>query len=658
MVLNCSRAHTYRFLWVSFQLEEICEVGQSDASIREALGNLPIGLAETYTRILKKIENKPPRITKTAQNMLKWVVCARRPLLIDELKEAIAFEPGDPSWDSEKIPAESNGKRFVQICGNLMLLDEEEGTVRLAHHTVQQYLLSTPKSSTSHHFHFQLSEAQLYAGEVCVTYLSFSDFETQIAASKPRQLAPSGILSPAGLAYIPSVMGYGSRVFDIWYRLRGGDANHQSPCIDYTPILMPKSYQKKPAGRSLQQKYRFLNYTIENWLFHTSSFSAHNTKLWGSFRSLSVEKTLAFEFRDWDSNEGPNPIPSWTLYQWASREGHGPLIGLLREPSPLHPLSHTYLDYDTSLDEKLLHFAVHGHADVLEQFLRCRPGKLGTAAEGMLRVGIQNGDEAIVRLVVGNGDRFETNIALNESFLCAAGKGHTMLVLLLLKYGAQVRERDSEGRTALHTAAMYGHETTVKALLKAGADIGTQTYVSRETALHFAAREGHAKLAQLLVDSGAAIEARDISGYTALVCAASNGHKAVMQTLLELGANVNASTSAGKTALHMAARRRHAGLIQLLVDSGADVEVRTFDGWTPLHYVASLGHKAVMQKLLDLGADINACESEGRTALYLASTNEQPELVELLLARVARGVKTERTDSGNTPLFQAKCNSF
>lgn len=633
MKLNCSRAHTSRFLWVSFQLEEICEIGQSDASIREALRNLPIGLAETYIRILNKIENKPPRVTGMAQKMLKWVVCARRPLLLDEVKEAIAFEPGDQFWDSEKIPAESNGKRFVQICGNLIILDEDEGTVRLAHHTVQQYLLSTPESTASHQFHFQLADAQLYAGEICVTYLSFSDFETQITGSKPRQLPSSGILSPVGLAYIPSILGCGSRVFDLWNQLRGGDANPRSPHIDYTSILMPISYRKKPAGRSFQQKYLFLNYAIENGLFHTSTFSEDNTKLWGSFRSLVVEKTLPFGIRDWDLNEGPTRIPFWSLYQWASSEGHGPLIKLLQEPSPVHPSLQTYLQHDSDLAAKLLHCAAHSLADVLQQLLQCRPGKLGIEAEDMLKISIQNGDETIVRLVLETGALRNAYKALGESLLCTARDGQTTLVLLLLEHGAQPHQCDSFGYTPLHKAAKYGHEAIVRALLKAGADVESQTHGVKYTALHFAASRGHTRLIQVLVDSGAAIDALAANGQNALQYGALYGHKAVIPILVELGANINITSSAGRTALHRAARDGDAVLMQLLVDNGADIEARSFIGQTALLYAASSGHKAAMRILLDLGANINARSLQGETAGALAATNGHSEIVQLLLAR-------------------------
>ena len=90
------------FLWVFFQLDELCEA-PSDAIIRRTLRDLPDGLGETYERILTKIEQKRMK-KQIARKVFLWVLCARRPLRIEEIQEAVAFEPTDASWDSDKIP--------------------------------------------------------------------------------------------------------------------------------------------------------------------------------------------------------------------------------------------------------------------------------------------------------------------------------------------------------------------------------------------------------------------------------------------------------------------------------------------------------------------------------------------------------------------------
>ncbi|KAI9737419.1 MAG: hypothetical protein M1834_009573 [Cirrosporium novae-zelandiae] len=47
------------FLWVHFQVEDICDGIKSEADIKETLHNLPEGLSETYARIIIKVESLP-----------------------------------------------------------------------------------------------------------------------------------------------------------------------------------------------------------------------------------------------------------------------------------------------------------------------------------------------------------------------------------------------------------------------------------------------------------------------------------------------------------------------------------------------------------------------------------------------------------------------
>lgn len=66
-------------------------------------------------------------------------------------------------------------------------------------------------------------------------------------------------------------------------------------------------------------------------------------------------------------------------------------------------------------------------------------------------------------------------------------------------------------RTALHYAAFYGHADVARALILAGANVGSRGG-GNSTPLHFAAWGGNKRVVRLLLDYGADVEARDTEG--------------------------------------------------------------------------------------------------------------------------------------------------
>lgn len=70
----------------------------------------------------------------------------------------------------------------------------------------------------------------------------------------------------------------------------------------------------------------------------------------------------------------------------------------------------------------------------------------------------------------------------------------------LLEFGAEVGAK-SKGWTALHKAALNGHEVTVQLLLEQGADVGAKDEGGK-TALHGAALSGPDEIVQLLLERG------------------------------------------------------------------------------------------------------------------------------------------------------------
>ena len=322
--------YSVRFLWACFQLDELC-AAETDNAIRKVLKNLPRDLGETYDRLLGRVEGFERQ--EYVRRMFKWIMFARRPLHMNELREAIAFTIDDSHWDNTKIP--NDIQRLIRACGNLILVDEETENVHLAHYTVQQYLLDL-KSSKLSKFHVTPEEANYEIGEVCVAYLSFSDFETQITRHKdtttPSFAALEKAVGTQSLIPHDSLGGSAAKVLTIFRGRKYSPTNieYNRQVIDMNPAKVP-----------LTKKYSLLSYITETWLWHTAGFTdaAHDARGRSAaqdlFRNLILDKKLLFDFRPWDDIPIPKDLPFGFQVGWALSANHLPVLQavLHREPA-------------------------------------------------------------------------------------------------------------------------------------------------------------------------------------------------------------------------------------------------------------------------------------------------------------------------------------
>ncbi|KAJ3571535.1 hypothetical protein NPX13_g5341 [Xylaria arbuscula] len=154
------------FLWVALQIESLC-AAKTDMAIRQALADLPRDLP------------------------------ARRPLTTDELREALSVVPGNTDW----VPAQILNDVYSALacCGSLIIIEEEDATVRLVHHSVKQFLLGGLQGRTSGIF--TLDSAMGTMGAIIVTYLNYGVFDTQLSTKVVPQViagtAPTKIVHSA-----------------------------------------------------------------------------------------------------------------------------------------------------------------------------------------------------------------------------------------------------------------------------------------------------------------------------------------------------------------------------------------------------------------------------------------------------------------------------
>lgn len=304
------------------------------------------------------------------------------------------------------------------------------------------------------------------------------------------------------------------------------------------------------------------------------------------------------------------------------------------------------------------------------------------------------------------------------------GKTPIMLILpkdkinetyeLLIKYRADLKQKDMYGDTVLHTAAMMRIDTGLMAmLLSNGADINERNKEG-VTPLSIAVQNEDLPIVQLLASNGANLHTKDTNGKSPL-SVGLEGSNELVEVLINRK-NVISQDSAGNTPLHIALlndasltkvkyiisltddvnirnadgnsalfisilkNRQQVGELllaknadifstntnnnsplRLALKYGGDVQrwlitpktVQTTDGSgnTALHYAAEWQYANSINFLLDKGCDINAKNANGETALFNAVRTNNPEIIQLMINGGAD--IHERDNLGSTALHAA-----
>ncbi|KAF8867309.1 hypothetical protein BDZ45DRAFT_795029 [Acephala macrosclerotiorum] len=433
------------FLWVDYQIVEICKC-TCDYEILEVLITLPKSLGETFDRAMKRIAKHGS--AKTAGQIFQWAAAAKRALTLDELREALSYEPGTPYFIAGK--RRSGLERIAAWCENLVQLDEELQIVQFTHHSVLQHFLEQPSDSSLQDFHIKLEEVDHFIGEICVTYLNSNDFKTDLIrnpAALPTRLPEHIIKTTLGVESAPS---------RIMQRLNA--LSHRKSTTSKESVIAIKNGLEDSTA-TLQLGHPFLEYALDYWLLHTRNFEEGKSRTWNLWKQM-IRGEHGLARTPWSAAEFHDRTP--LVYEWIDKHDH---FAVFVQVVSIAKLSST---------ERI---------DLIRRYAR---------------LGRLNYINILINLVNNKEE-------LSYGLPFAIEGGHLEIVQRFLdaKVDVNAPPTTRRGRTALQAAAEGGHLEVVQRLLDAKADVNATSGYEERTALQAAAKGGHLEVVALLKSFGA-----------------------------------------------------------------------------------------------------------------------------------------------------------
>ena len=256
------------FLYASLQIDAIC-AQMSDDDITRALECLPKGLPDTFDRILRNLDASKRGNRSLASKIFVLVACAQRPLNLQELREAVSVEAGDRVWQPEKVLNDIGSA--LKCCGGLLVVDEEEDTVRFAHSSMRQYLHEQEMAADLTPYYTSFEGREVLTAYIILTYLSYrGKFETQLIRGTESWtgLTKTAVDSPAN-PFMPKNkrMEKAARAIAL---LKGHE--HQTTSLGQQTIDTFSNFGKRNIS-SRETGCAFLTYASKFWFFHSRALA-------------------------------------------------------------------------------------------------------------------------------------------------------------------------------------------------------------------------------------------------------------------------------------------------------------------------------------------------------------------------------------------------
>ena len=565
-------------MWVDLQIKYLFTLKTKDA-IRKKLGKLPKTLEETYRKIYDTISREDSEELGVTKRALMWLMCSRRPLSSQEWA-SVSYWPELADQDTGADP-------LLEMCHNLVAVDNQSQVVRFAHLSVQEYLEKLDD--------FTVEKTNSMAARFCLSVLLSDDIS------------------------IPSLLG---EAFDY---SAGYWMEHASQCTGSQDVLdLLRGFLGKPAkpGRAYCNWFRLASAAPPSWDHSLFDAAAGFEHLHASFEHLHSEPlNPVFAVCYFRLGAGLQDFWGWDAFDIDSRNGGGEtllyiasLAGneqivkyLLKNGADVNaPSWEHYSDFQNPLMAAITHFQARIAVTLLDH-----GGSVGFPGEGFhrntLEFAAEHGDEYVVEAIINRG----CNTKVTEVILvAAAGNSHHggKVLKILLAWDSTVEITEA----VLLAAAKNSTEKALESLLA-----WDSTIQITEAILSAAVENRNEKVLEMLL-------ARDsINRITEAIlsAAAENWNEKVLEMLLARDSTIQITDAV----LSAAVRNLSTDVLELLLARGSTIQITE----AVLSVAAENLNKRILEMLPAHDPTIQITEA----VLSAAVRNSSIDVLELLLAR-------------------------
>ncbi|OQE06082.1 hypothetical protein PENVUL_c020G06499 [Penicillium vulpinum] len=626
------------FLWVTLQLESISDIEhvKDIDSIRRVLTSLPPSLAKSYEAIYRRIHSMGESTRRVAIQSFQWLLCAKRKLSVSEFVAAM----GMPSSQSSHISARS----IRDYCCNLVVIDNEADTLRLAHLTVREFFEKLPE--------FSINESNATVVDRCLG-LYLADERNSDLLSYATWFWPAHVEqlsgSPQRAAIKPALLEFFTKEehFEDW--LDDIDALNIEEGPSWSTSLHRKlaaSFASPPSALFVISCFGLEEVLESSGLTGTMDVNQrnkHDTSAlylcarWGHIEIIRRLLDLGAAVDAPGSQYG-------SALQAASFAGYKEIVKILLENGASFSLTETSLAKTGEYSSPLQAALANGHDDVAKLLIdkKCKLATQKQFDDTIDAASFRGNIDIVERLLSGKAGVFTPNIRPDPLQVALASGKVRQATRLIQEYGvAGINEEKGYFGNALTAAISSRKLCLVQLVVDAGANLDARGRFG--SPLRAAVISNHLNIVGYLLEKGLDPNTEDEKLGDPLQAAASVGNVDMMLLLLDHGASVNGSGGHFGNTLQAACFNGHEQAVRLLIERGAALpgEFRKGRYRDALQAAVYAGHEDIVKVLFASGVKLDS----GRpTSLYLCSLRSK------FRRRIA--LPSSRTDTGRLDILK------